>query len=151
MKLMTTKILITIIALSFLAGCSKDKYTTKPQLKYKGVNTNFVERNQQLRFTIEVTDAEGDIQDSIWVQEIVRNCGSGGFTSHYKMPNVTAVKDLKGDVEVCYAYGLNQGCPIITHSNCVTKNDTTTFRFWIQDKAKNVSDTITSEEVVIAK
>lgn len=146
---MSTKILFIIFAFGFLAGCSKDEYTTKPQLKYKSVNTNFLSRNQQLIFTIEVTDSEGDIQDSIWVQEVVKNCASSGFTSRYKMPNVAAVKDLKGDIEVCYAYGLNQGCPAITHSICVTRNDTTTFRFWLQDKAKNVSDTISSDEIVI--
>lgn len=143
--------MVTILALGILAGCSKTKYATKPQLKYKKVNTNFLNRNEQLRFTLEVTDAEGDIQDSIWVQEIVKDCSSSGFISKYKMPDFSGTKDLKGDIEICYGYGINLGCPLITHSNCVSRNDSTVFRFWIQDNAKNVSDTITSEDIVIAK
>ncbi len=148
-KPMSTKILITLIAFCFLVACSKeDKYTTKPQLKYKSVNTRVLNRNQTLTFTLEVTDAEGDIQDSIWVQEVPRNCPEGGFTSPYKMPDFTAVKDLKGEINICYSYGLNQGCPVI-QPTCQNKNDSATFKFWIQDKAKNTSDTISSEEVVI--
>jgi hypothetical protein len=149
MKLMRTKILFTIIAFGVLAACNKDKYTSKPQLKYKSVNTTFLNTGQTLTFTLGLTDAEGDIQDSIWVQETVKGCAGGGFTSKYKMPNFTATKDLEGDIEVCYAYGINLGCPAITHSTCVTRNDTATFRFWMQDKAKNKSDTLEVKDVVV--
>lgn len=144
---MITKILITLISFCVLAGCSKDKYTAKPQLKYKSVNTKVLNRNETLTFVLEVTDAEGDIQDSIWVQEVPRNC-SGGFTSKYKMPDFTAVKNLKGEINICYSYGVNLGCPVIPPT-CQNKNDSATFKFWIQDKAKNISDTVSSEEVVI--
>lgn len=146
---MITKILITLISFCVLVGCSKDEYTAKPQLKYKSVNTKVLNRNETLTFVLEVTDAEGDIQDSIWVQEVPRNC-SGGFTSKYKMPDFTAVKNLKGEINICYSYGVNLGCPTIT-STCQTQNDSATFKFWIQDKAKNISDTISSEEVVLIK
>ena len=146
---MITKILITLISFCVLVGCSKDEYTARPQLKYKSVNTKVLNRNETLTFVLEVTDAEGDIQDSIWVQEVPRNC-SGGFTSKYKMPDFTAVKNLKGEINICYSYGVNLGCPTIT-STCQNKNDSATFKFWIQDKAKNTSDTISSEEVVLIK
>jgi len=146
---MSTKILVAVIVFFFLAGCSKDKYTTKPQLKYKGVNTRTLNRNETLTFTLEVTDAQGDIQDSIWVQEVVKNCAESGGTARYKMPDFTAVKDLKGDIEICYAYGIGRGCPDIYEPKCPGKNDSATYKFWIQDKAKNVSDTVTSDQVVI--
>lgn len=146
---MITKILITLISFCVLVGCSKDEYTAKPQLKYKSVNTKVLNRNETLTFVLEVTDAEGDIQDSIWVQEVPRHC-SGGFTSKYKMPDFTAVKNLKGEINICYSYGVNLGCPTIT-STCQNQNDSATFKFWIQDKAKNISDTISSEEVVLIK
>ena len=146
---MPTKILVAVIAICFFAACSKDKYTTKPQLKYKSVNTRTLSRNQTLTFTLQVTDAEGDLQDSLWVQEIVKNCADGGGTVRYKMPEFTSVKDLKGDIEICYAYGINRGCPDIYEPKCPGKNDSATYKFWIQDKAKNVSDTVTSDQVVI--
>ncbi|MDQ6815092.1 MAG: hypothetical protein M3040_15255 [Bacteroidota bacterium] len=150
---MSTKILVTILAFSVLAGCSKDKFTSKPQLTYKKVNTKFLSNNETLTFTLGVTDLEGDVQDSLWVQEIVKGCSSSnsGFTSKYKMPDFNATKNLQGDIEICYAYGLNLGCPAIVHSGCVNRNDTATFRFWMQDKAKNKSDTIVSDQVVISK
>jgi len=149
MKYMSTKILFTIIAFGFLAGCSKDNFTSKPQLKFKSVNTNVLSRNQSITFTLEVTDAEGDLQDTIWVQEVVKNCAQGGGTSRYPMPQFNSVKNLKGDIQVCYSYGINLECPAIIEPKCRNRNDTAMYRFWIQDKAKNVSDTVESSQVVI--
>lgn len=145
---MSTKILVTLIAFCFLSGCSKDNYTTKPQLKYKGVNTRVLNRNQTLTFTLEVTDSEGDLQDSLWVQKVGRSCAGSDFITKYKMPEFTSIKDFKGEINICYAYGVNLGCPIIQPA-CANRNDSATFKFWIQDKAKNTSDTISTEEVVI--
>ncbi len=79
---MKTKILLCIFAIGFIAGCNKDKYTTKPQLKYKNVNTRDLKRNEFLTFTLEVTDAEGDIQDSIFIQKVSPRCT--GFTAKQK-------------------------------------------------------------------
>lgn len=149
MKLMSTKILLTLMVFCFLISCKKNEYTSRPQLKYKKVNTKTLSRNQQLLFTLEVTDLEGDLQDSIWVQEVVRNCSSGGGTTKYKMPDFAATKDLKGTIEICYAYGVNLGCPPIKEPACPTRNDSATFKFWIKDLAKNVSDTVSSDEVVV--
>lgn len=146
---MITKILFTLIAFCFLIGCSKDSFTTKPQLKFKSVNTNVLSRNQSITFTLEVTDAEGDLQDTIWVEERVRNCAAGGGVSRYPMPDLPQLKNLKGDIQVCYSYGINLGCPAIIEPKCRNRNDSATYRFWIQDKAKNVSDTVSSSEVVI--
>jgi len=148
---MSTKILVTIIAFGFLAGCSKDKFTTKPQLEFKNVNTNELNRNEQLRFTLQVTDSEGDIQDTLWVQEVVKNCPSAGFTTKYKVPEFTATPDFNGEIQICYAYGINLGCPIIGPTCSNNKSDSATFRFWIKDKKNNVSDTISSDPVVIVQ
>jgi hypothetical protein len=146
---MSAKILLTIIAFGFLIGCSKDSFTTKPQLKFKKVNTNVLKRGESMTFTLEVTDAEGDIQDTIWVQEVVKNCSSGGGKAPYRMPDFPATKNLRGDIQVCYSYGINLECPDIFEPKCPTRNDTATYRFWIQDKARNVSDTVSSDRVVI--
>ena len=148
---MNTKILFALVAICFLISCSKNKYTTKPQLKYKSVNTRVLNRNQQLTFTLEVTDAEGDLQDSIWVQEIVRNCSTGGGKAKYKMPAFNTTKDLKGEINICYAYGVNLGCPDLFEPKCPGRNDSAVYKFWIQDNAKNVSDTVTSDEVVVVQ
>jgi hypothetical protein len=152
---MSTKILVTLIAFGILAGCTKDKFTTKPQLTFKKVNTNVVKRNDVLRFTLGVTDLEGDLQDSIWVQEKVKNCTQSGFISKYKLPTFTAVKNFSGEIEVCYTYGINPDpgsrCPSLVEPRCPGRNDSATFRFWIQDSKKNVSDTLETPQVVIVQ
>src|SRR3954463_8583255 len=139
---MSTKILLTIFALGVLLGCSKDKYTSKPQLTYKKENTKVLNRNQSITFTLEVTDAEGDIQDTIWVQEVVKNCSASGGTFTYLMPAFPATKNLSGEIQVCYSYGINLDCPAIKEPQCRNRNDSAVYRFWLKDKAKNVSDTV---------
>lgn len=148
---MKTKILVTVLVVTLLAACGKDKYTTKPQLTFKSVNTNELHPNQTIRFKIEVTDAEGDVQDSIWVQKFEPNCPNSNFTAKYKMPDFSNYKDLKAEIEICYGYGINLGCAPITGPFCPNRNDTATFKFWLQDKAKNVSDTISSGPIVITR
>jgi hypothetical protein len=147
---MNTKILVTLFVLTFLAACNKDKYTSKPQLRIKSVSTKELHPGETITFKIEVTDAEGDIQDSIWVQRFVPRCSNSDFTAAYKMPTFTTTKDLKGEIQVCYGYGINLGCPILPGPGC-NSNDSTTFKFWIRDKAKNTSDTISSEQIVITR
>jgi hypothetical protein len=149
MKIMRTKILVTILALGVLAGCSKDKYNSKPTLIYKNVNTNVLNRNQSLTFTLQVTDKEGDIQDTIWVQEVVKNCSLSGGTSFYVMPDFPATKNLKGDIQICYSYGINLDCPAIREPQCRNRNDSAVYKFWLKDKEKNISDTVTSPQIVI--
>lgn len=153
---MNTKILAVLIAGCCLLACSKDKFTSKPQLTYKKVNTKELHQDGQIVFTLEVTDAEGDIGDPsdtsniLTVKESVKNCNdpSAGFSQSYPMPEFTAVKNLKGEINVCYSYGTSLSCPPLQTPQC-QRNDTAVFKFVIRDKAHNVSDTATSEEVVI--
>ena len=134
-----------------LAACNKDKYQSKPQLSVKRINTTTVSPNQTLRFTIEVTDAEGDIQDTIWIQQSVKNCTLSGFVSKYPMPQFTGTKNLKADIDVCFSYCSQCECAIITGPRCPNRNDSSEFRFVLKDKAGNISDTLRSETVVITR
>lgn len=147
---MKTKIFVSLLGMFFLAACKKDKYTTKPQLTFKNVNTTRLDHNQTITFTFQVTDKEGDIQDSLWVQKVEPKCGGSNFTAKYKMPNFTATKSFNGEVSVCFAYGNNLGCPTLSGPSCA-RNDTATFRFWIKDKAGNRSDTASSPLIAILR
>ncbi len=147
---MKAKILV-LAALIIMVACKKDNYTTKPQLKIKEISTEVLRPNNALVFTIEFTDAEGDIQDSIWVQKVEPKCINSNFTARYKIPEFTATKNLKGEFEVCFSYGGTSGCPLIQGPQCAGKNDTCTFKFWARDKAKNMSDTVVSKTIVITR
>jgi hypothetical protein len=139
------------VTVLFFAACGKDKYTTKPQITFKKASSSTLNHNQTITFTMDVTDAEGDLQDSMWIQKVEPKCGGSNFTAKYKMPDFTAIKNIKATVDVCFAYGINLGCPVISGPACPNRNDTATFRFWIKDKGGNISDTAVSSPIVIFK
>jgi hypothetical protein len=149
---MKTKILI-LLALPFLFfGCKKDTYTTKPQISVKSINNKQLKPGDLLIFQIGFTDAEGDIQDTLWVQKISRVCpGSAGaqFLSKNRIPDFTPIPNLKGVLEIGYSYGVSGEFQTI--NGCPNRNDTCYFKFWMKDKANNRSDTITTENIVLLK
>jgi len=150
MKRMKTKILILLAIPVMFYACKKDTYTTKPQISIKTINRTTLSSGDVLLFDIEFTDAEGDIQDTLWVQKISKTCPSNTFLSANKVPDFTATSNLKGLLEIGYSYNTsNQTYQTI--QGCGTKNDTTFFKFWLKDKANNRSDTISSENIVLLK
>lgn len=150
---MKTKILILLAIPVMFYSCKKDTYTTKPQITVKSINSTTISQGQVLLFQIEFTDAEGDIQDTLWVQKFSRTCPNTAgvqFISKNKVPDFTPTPNLKGILEIGYAYNANiQGYSTI--SGCGNKNDTAYFKFWLKDKANNISDTISSANIVLLK
>src|SRR5258705_8456741 len=57
--------------LSFLllvaVACNKDKFQTKPTISIKSMSTDYVPLNGTFQVTLECTDKEGDVQDSVFV------------------------------------------------------------------------------------
>ncbi len=153
MKRMKTKILILLAIPVMFYACKKDTYTSKPQLSVKSINSTVLKTGDLLYFQIQFTDAEGDISDTLWVQKISRTCPSTAgvqFISKNKVPDFTPTSSLKGILEI--GYGYNANIPgYSTISGCGSKNDTAYFKFWLKDKAKNVSDTLTTDNIVLLK
>ena len=69
---MKAKILILTAIIGIMFACNKDTYTTKPQLTFKSVNGKVFTGAAAIVFSLEFTDAEGDISDSIWVQKVTK-------------------------------------------------------------------------------
>lgn len=155
MKLQGTKLLIiTGLLLFIVMGCDKTTFTTKPQISFKNIsNTTLSATNPILFFEIRFTDKEGDVQDTLWVQKISKVCpNSPGvqFISKNKVPDFTSVPNQEGVLEIGFAYNANIGnYPVIT--GCGNRNDTATFKFWLRDKAKNVSDTLVSPPIILLR
>lgn len=153
MKRMKTKLLILFAIPAMFYACKKDTYTTKPQLSIKSINNKTLSPGGLLLFEINFTDKEGDIQDTLWVQKISRTCpttSGAQFISPNRVPNFSPTPNLKGILEIGYGYNTNvQGYQTI--AGCGIKNDTAYFRFWLKDKAKNVSDTLVTENIVFIK
>ena len=87
------------------------------------------------------TDAEGDLTDSIFVQEVVPDCANSNRDALYPLPAFPTTKNQKGDINVTFGY--NDVSP-----QC-QKNDTAVFRFVLRDKAHHASDTVSSPPVIL--
>jgi hypothetical protein len=149
---MKTKLLITAVTALCLSACSKDKFSTKPQLTFKSVNTPILAPEQAIKFTLHYTDKEGDIQNTLYVQKITQNCDLSNFESAYQMPtDVPTQQNGEGDITVTFGYGVDLNLPPIKEPACPGQNDTCVFRFALTDKQNNTSDTITSPQIVLLK
>ena len=147
---MKAKVLILIVTGYFFTSCNKDAYTTIPQLTFKEVTPQVLSRFQIITFTLEYTDKEGDIQDSLYIEKSTVNCAASNSVQYYHMPNVPEQRNAKGDIIVTYVYGSAPNYNPIKEPAC-QQNDTCFFKFVLKDKAGNASDTAVSSQVVLLK
>lgn len=135
-------IIFSIFSL-LLFSCNKNKYNTVPSLKFKDVNTTKLHSGETLQMTLSFTDAEGDIvaDSSLFVKKVVARCSGSNFGQYYKLPTFPTSKDQSGEILVTYSY--NDVSP-----KC-NKNDTAVFKFILRDLAKNKSDTVVSDQIII--
>jgi hypothetical protein len=147
---MRNTILFSIILL-FLFSCKKDKFTTKPQLKYKSVNNKVFRSGDVIQFTLSFTDAEGDFSDSaLYVEKFEPKCIASRFSQFYRLPDFPTTKDQSGDITVVYGYNVSSLPPILG-PQCINRNDTAIFKFVLRDKANNKSDTAFSDPIVLIR
>jgi len=148
---MKAKILIVSVITILLAACNKDKFTTKPQLEFKSVNSFEVQPGSRLVITLKYTDKEGDIQDSIYIIKDVPNCLQDTFGRWYPIPSgVPDIRNAEGEIEITYSHLPDATFPLIGEPSC-GENDTCIYRFALSDRAGNISDTISTPPVVIIK
>lgn len=148
---MKAKILIVTFIISGIVSCTKNQYTTAPQLIFKSVSTNELFRGQSIIFTLEYTDKEGDIQDTIFIQKVTSNCIDSDSKENYLVPEFPQVPNSKGEIQVRYSYGSNLEFFNIKEPACPGLNDTCVYKFILKDRAGNVSDTATSSQIVLVK
>jgi hypothetical protein len=150
---MRTKLLILLTITVFFYGCKKDEFNTKPTLSFGDVNSKELRQGNLLIFTLNFTDKEGDIQDTLWVQKLSKTCPTTPgvqFISPNRVPDFTGTPNLKGKLEITFVYNANvPGTPSIV--GCNNRNDTAYFRFWLKDKANNRSDTISSPDIILIR
>jgi len=152
---MKAKILFTILLAAAITGCGKDKFNTKPTLLLKSVNTKEVPFNGTLTFEFEVTDKEGDVTDSLFVKKVRlnrRKVATIRDSFYLRLPNVSKIQKSFVRVDLGYeAYLKSAINPPNTGTPPKPENDTLQFKFVLRDKAKNASDTFTSETIVIKR
>lgn len=150
MKLHTFIGLAGLVVLLF-AGCSKDGITTRPKLIFKSVSSTHLEYNQDIAFTFEFSDKEGDFNDSIRVVKASSSpCEAPSFADSvtYKMPDVSSQKNRVGELEIRMSYQIDLAAVPCDGSDTL---ETAVFKFLISDRAGNRSDTAYSPPITIVK
>ena len=153
MKLRLPVLLLIIIG---CATCSKDSYNTTPTLKFEGVNGTVFAQPSVVNFKLTCTDKEGDVVDTIWIQRVTKipACSDIARTDSFAIPEFNPPKNVKAEIDFTYNYPASSqggaslgGCT----NGSASLDDSCYFRFWIRDKAKHVSDTVQSPDLVLLK
>jgi hypothetical protein len=147
---MKTKILVTLLVVIVLGACKKDKYNTTPTLTLKSVGNKVVQTGGILRVEFQVTDKEGDISDTLYFKKIrinKRTTTTIRDSLRFQIP--AAPKTTDGFIELNLQYQ-NHLISAISPGN-PRQNDTLNLQFSVRDKAKNRSEPVTVENVVIIR
>ena len=149
--------LLYVAALLTLSiACNKDKLETTPSLKLKSVNSSVIPVGGNLIVQLDFTDKEGDISDTIFVKKIRMNQIVVPTIRDSFELQVPAFPDRsRGIIELELKYqnhllsAINPpssgGSPPNLH------DDTLVFKFVLRDKAKHLSDTVTTGQIVIVR
>lgn len=140
-------VLFSIILFVILSGCKKDKYNSTPSLTFKSVSSKQVPPGSLVKFTLQFTDAEGDVSGSVYIEKIEPNCPGSNFSETDSIPSFPSSKNQKGDIVI--TFGNNASTSYQNISPQCQMNDTAVFRFAIKDEANHVSDTVSSPPIII--
>ncbi|MEO5685087.1 MAG: hypothetical protein ABIQ88_20755 [Chitinophagaceae bacterium] len=150
------KLLIVGFVLIMLAACNKDKYQTKPQISIKSTSTSVVGVNGGITITLSFTDKEGDISDTLYLKKIRLNktvVPTIRDSIKYKIPDFPDYS--KGEIGVALDYQTVLSAisppPIPGSVPSQPQPDTLLIKFWIRDKGGNVSDTVTTDKIVVLR
>ena len=154
------KIRISLAILTFLfliaMSCGTDKFETTPTIRIKSMNTDFVPLNGTLVIILECTDKEGDVQDSVIIikQRLNRRATATiRDTLRYKIPAFPQNNSIQITANITYQDILSAITPLtIPGSSPPQKeNDTLILRLAVRDTAGNVSDTLSSKQIVVQR
>lgn len=149
--------LSAVFMLAIFLSCSKDKYTSAPQIKFKSITPFFSNSGGGSPIlTIEVTDAEGDIgfkdgKDTSYVY--IKNLTVPPFKSDsFKFPaslSAAAGKNFKADAEILLGGDGSAGSGVLDRTCTSGCTDTLYFEVYIKDFAKNKSNVIKTDKPLL--
>ncbi|HTL10428.1 MAG TPA: hypothetical protein VL307_19270 [Chitinophagaceae bacterium] len=150
-------LLVAGLAMIVLIACNKDKFQTKPHIDLKSLSTKVVPVGGNLVVTLSYTDKEGDISDTLFFKKErlnQRKVATLRDSISYKIPDFPNYD--KGEIGLALRYEDHlksaSAAPSIPGSNPPAKeSDTLNIRIWIHDKAGNVSDTVSTGQIVVQR
>lgn len=140
------------IVLFYFISCTKDSINTKPSLKLKSFNPEVVLVGDSARVLLDFTDKEGDL-DTMYIlkkRQNKRTTTTIGDSLYYAIADID--KNQTGTIDLYLKYSLHLisaiNAPVV---GGVRESDSLIFKFWLKDKAKNVSDTCVSSLIVVKR
>jgi len=135
-------------------ACNKDKFQTKPTISVKSINGNFIPLNGTFVITLECTDKEGDVQDSVIIIKKRLNrrvVATIRDTLRYKFPVFPTNTKTQVQATLDYQSILSAfNPPTIPGSSPPQKEvDTLILRMAVRDNAGHTSDTINSPTIYV--
>ncbi|OLY92772.1 hypothetical protein SAMN05444008_10259 [Cnuella takakiae] len=148
------KVVYGLLALALgLMACNKDEFQTKPQIKVLSATPDVVPIGQALTVSLEFTDKEGDVDDSVTVIRTrinQRDFTKLPFTIKYKIPLFPDKTRGEMDVNMAWSTALTlQNSPLRIPGTNTNEPDTLRLQFSVKDAKGNRSDTITFDKNVI--
>ena len=142
-------------ALLALTACDKDKFNTKPTLTIKAISSYNVPVSGNVSFRFDFTDKEGDISNLLYVKKIRTNRRVvPTLRDSFALSVPQFPKKQNGEVEVRMEYQNYLISAINPPTSGVppkAENDTLIFKFCLKDEANNLSDTITTDKIVVVR
>lgn len=147
-------VFVLVLGIVLIVSCKKDNFETKPKIEIKSLSTDVVPRNGDLTVNLTVTDKEGDVDDSLIVVRERLNLRAADPTTRvlkYKIPEFPdkSKVDIEILLESATALTLNSPAITIPGQPGTFEADSLNLKFVVVDKAKNVSDTVSRNVVVI--
>jgi hypothetical protein len=144
--------ILIFLAVAVITSCQKDKFTTKPQLKIKSINSTDISGSETLEITLTITDKEGDYSNFLAIKKTVPGCPSSDYidsSAKFSIPqSFIDTKKKEADIIITLDKN-NRGANTCFVSGGGVKIDTTVFSFWTRDRAGNNSDTVYTKPIII--
>jgi hypothetical protein len=152
-------VLYSALALILFIACSKDKFQDKPSVEIKSINPSQVPEisGAYTEIEMEFTDKQGDL-DSVLLYKVRLNSVQrpllvNANTLLYKLP--TFPEKSKGEIKLTLQQATELRAAISPRTQIGAPNDkepdTIVFKIVVKDKAGNVSDTATTDKLVIER
>lgn len=148
-----------IVIFCFLAmtivACRKDKVETKPHVSFQSFNTDVITQpSDALRVTLEFTDKEGDLDSLFVVRQRMNARGVDYRLLPYGVPEFSGQNKGELLVTLNYSFDLTSNLNALRISGSVpaeNEPDTLQLKFYVKDKAGNVSDSTSPKQVIVIR
>jgi hypothetical protein len=150
------RILFFAAFIAFLMACTKDKFKTVPQVKITSFGPAEVVKGQIITLRADVTDKEGDVQDSVIFYRKIYNATTEALLTTDSSIRGTLkgfgipTKTQEFELQLQLSYGEQQdGYQLQNNGSGVDRK--ISFGIYVKDKAGNRSEYTESDKIVMKK